>query len=60
MLKRFGYTNIMMLGIMGAVVYFLIDFSDLTLFSRVALGLIGLTILVHIARIVMFMIEKRG
>lgn len=59
MLKKFGYTNIMMLLIGAAILYFYVDFGQPSKYDIIIIVLFALTILIHIIRIVLLIISYR-
>lgn len=59
MLKRFGYTNLMMLGIGMYALYAYVNFQQPKFFDVFIMFSVGLTVLIHIARIIMFVVIDR-
>ncbi len=58
MLKRIGYVNIALLIACTAIIIKYVDFQNPSTFDYVLLALYGLTVLTHIARLIMFMLQK--
>lgn len=58
MLKRFGYTNIALLIASTVIVLTYVEFQNPTTFDYVLLALYGITVLIHITRLILFMFSK--
>jgi hypothetical protein len=58
MLKKFGYTNLIMLVILSAIALFWMDWDKPGVFEIAFLSLFGLTVLAHIVRIHFILKEK--
>lgn len=58
MLKRIGYVNIALLIASTAIIIKYVDFQSPLTFDYVLLALYGLTVLTHITRLIMFMLQK--
>jgi len=60
MLKRFGYTNIALLVASTVIILTYVDFKNLSTFDYVLLVLYGITLLIHIIRLlILFMSQKK-
>lgn len=59
MLKKFGYTNILMLLIGIAVLYYFVDFGQPSKYDIIIIVLFALTILIHTFRIILLIISHR-
>ncbi len=59
MLKKFGYTNLMMLLIGVAILYFYVDFGQPSKYDIIIIALFALTVLIHIFRIILLIISYR-
>lgn len=55
MLKKFGYTNIMVLIVGLLVIVTLIDFNHLEVIDYIILSLYGITVLIHLWRILFYL-----
>lgn len=58
MLKQFGYTNIALLIVGIAIILTYVDFQNPKIFDYVLLTLYGVTVLIHLARLILFMFQK--
>ena len=59
MLKKFGYTNVMMLIMMIVLIIAFVDFNHLTGIDYIILSLFGILVLIHFVRIGLFVIKGR-
>ncbi|HHY22555.1 MAG TPA: hypothetical protein GX525_11930 [Bacilli bacterium] len=59
MLKRFGYTNLMVLGIGIAVLLLYVDFQQPSKLDMVLMSLFGLTVVIHLLRLVMIIVTMK-
>ena len=60
MLERFGYTNLMVLAIGCAVLFFYVDFQYPSTLGKVLISLFGLTVMIHILRLMMIIVTKKA
>lgn len=60
MLKRFGYTNIALLIFGALIIGIYVDFDNLKTFDYLLMSLFGITIFIHIIRLVMIAMSKDG
>jgi len=59
MLKRFGYTNIALVLASTVIILTYVDFQNPSSFDYVLITLYGITILIHIIRLILPMFNKR-
>jgi len=59
LLKRFGYTNIALLIASTVIILAFVDFQNPSTLDYVLMALYGITILIHIIRLIMFTIKVR-
>lgn len=61
MLKRFGYTNLMMLAICTYFLYGTIDVEQPSIYNKLFYVLYGILLLIHFVRVILIIIKiKRG
>lgn len=58
MLKRFGYTNLMVLVIGLVIMYVYVDFENPSKLDFVMMLIFGLTILVYIIKLILLIFKK--
>jgi len=58
MLKRFGYTNLMVLVIGLVIMYVYVDFENPSKLDFVMMLIFGLTILVYIVKLILLIFKK--
>jgi len=59
MLKRFGYANIALILASTVIILTYVDFQNPSTLDYVLITLYGFTILIHIIRLILFMIKAR-
>lgn len=59
MLEKFGYMNVLMLGIGLAVMVLFVDFQTPAVFDITLIGLFSLTLFVHAVRLFVLMTAER-
>jgi len=59
MLKKFGYTNIMVLILGLLIIVTFVDFNNLEVIDYVILSLFGTTVLIHLVRIGLLLTKGR-
>lgn len=59
MIKKFGYTNVMVLALGILIIVTFVDFSNLKAIDYVILSLFGITVLIHLIRIVLLLMKGR-
>jgi len=59
MLKRFGYANVALILASTVIILTYVDFQKPSTLDYVLITLYGFTILIHIIRLILFMIKAR-
>lgn len=58
LLKRFGYTNIALVLASTVIILTYVDFQNPSTIDYVLMTLYGITILIHIIRLILFMFKR--